>query len=84
MSEEIKYRRLKIISDGSKNCNGTRVVDAETGEIFPNVSHVSFVHKAGDIPKAWIELTFPEIELTTEAETVKGDRATMLVTRPEE
>ena len=85
MDEETKYRRLKIISDGSKNCNATRVVDVETGELIPNVRCVSFKHDANELPVAYIELLFPEIEVTTEVERLAiVDGVAFLRTLPDE
>jgi hypothetical protein len=45
--------KLKIISDGTHR--GTKVINAETGEVLQGVYEVSWEHKANDIPHAVIK-----------------------------
>jgi hypothetical protein len=60
--------KVKIISDGT--VRGTKIIDAETGEPVPNVVEVSFVHKAGDIPRAIIRTLMTELDAETGAEKI--------------
>jgi hypothetical protein len=67
--------RLKIITR-YQEANGegapiTTVVDADTGESLAGVTLVEFVHKCGDVPRARIEVLFPEVECEADAEYVK-------------
>jgi hypothetical protein len=54
---------LKIISDGTPR--GTRVIDADTGELVEKVTHVD-VHIDVDNIRAWIQVVQPELDIIAE------------------
>lgn len=52
--------KLKIVSEGT--VMGSRVVNAETGEILDGVTSVNWKHDAGDLPRAVITLIGMPVE----------------------
>lgn len=60
---------VKIISDGTPY--GTKVINSETGELVENVQSISWNITSSDLFSSVIlEISIPEIELTTEATLV--------------
>jgi hypothetical protein len=60
--------KLKVISDGTKL--GTRVVNAETGELVKGVFGVQWEHKVHDLPTVILKIRSVPVEVT--ADWVEG------------
>lgn len=57
--------RIKIVSDGTPT--GTKVVDAETGEMVHGVTAASIKIGVGDVSRVTIELVKVPVEVIGEA-----------------
>lgn len=72
MSEEGKYVRLKIVSDGTYW--GSKVIDTETGRMLPNVASVEWrlpggnVHGRPEESNAVAVITLLEVPVELEVE----------------
>jgi hypothetical protein len=57
--------QIKIISDGT--VQGTRVVDAVSGETIPGVQMVSFMASVDGVPEALMHVVGVQCEILTDA-----------------
>jgi len=58
--------KLKLISDGSMRPEGTKIVNAETGELIEGISKVEWNIKAGELAEVVIFVINPEVEIFVE------------------
>ena len=59
--------KIKMVSDGT--VLGTRVIDAETGNLVEWVTRVELVLDARDLPRATLYVVGVEVDVITDAET---------------
>lgn len=60
--------KIKIISNGS--VTGTRVINADTGEVLKDVRFVAWEHKVGEQPTATLEFVGVPIEASVSGELI--------------
>ena len=58
--------KIKIVSDGTPQ--GSKVVNAETGEVLGDVTKIEWKIQTGDAARISIELNFPIAGLEAEVE----------------
>lgn len=70
----IPKSKIKIIHDGKLGTQGSKVVDAETGESIPWVQRVEVILDPREAPRAHIYTIAPELDMTVEAEITPYER----------
>lgn len=64
--------KIKIVSDGS--VTGTKVVDADSGELIENVTQVAWQHGAKCVPLATLDVVCPAVDAIGQVDVINhGD-----------